>query len=551
MNGKSETPETAAKDGSDAAGEARVLGADDNGHVDALPLIARFGGIRPMATKLSVPVSTVQGWKERNAIPVNRLEAIKAAARQHDIGLTPEDVVLQIDSEQPQSESEKAAQTKTGKEPAPGDKTKSKILFGAGGAAPQGRLVLVVSLAALVISVLSVLAALFAMVPRDGDLAALETRVAAMEEAFADANGARSEAAAASAALESRIAALETSADEPDGSAAERAALAAQLKSLEQTVAAAGGGADLLALADRVDTTEQTLQENLAALGDRISAVEIMAPLGAASAGDGSGAGQIDLAPLLGRLSALERALAEMAQQPPQVAEDAAIGERLATLERALAEVAQQPPQVAEDADVGARLATLEQAVENFGGVVVVDTDRAIGLTLAAIQLRAALGSGESFEDPYLRARALARGDAGLSEVLAPLEPLALTGVETLDSLRDNFEAAARILTLAATAAEGGWTARMIGRLNSVVSVRRTDAEPGDDGIAARVARTRVRLEAGDLARALEELGPPKLGEDDRAMAWRDGVAARLAVDRAISALESFAYANLAETSTQ
>ena len=47
-----------------------------NNQNDTLPnaegIIKRFGGIRPMATKLGVPVTTVQGWKKRNAIPTNR-----------------------------------------------------------------------------------------------------------------------------------------------------------------------------------------------------------------------------------------------------------------------------------------------------------------------------------------------------------------------------------------------------------------------------------------------------------------------------------------------
>lgn len=51
-------------------------------------IIKRFGGIRPMATKMGVPVTTVQGWKKRNVIPDNRkAELIKAAAK-HDISLS-------------------------------------------------------------------------------------------------------------------------------------------------------------------------------------------------------------------------------------------------------------------------------------------------------------------------------------------------------------------------------------------------------------------------------------------------------------------------------
>jgi len=50
-------------------------------------LIQRFGGIRPMANKLEVPFTTVQGWKKRGAIPAARLNDLRAAAQRHGIAL--------------------------------------------------------------------------------------------------------------------------------------------------------------------------------------------------------------------------------------------------------------------------------------------------------------------------------------------------------------------------------------------------------------------------------------------------------------------------------
>lgn len=62
-----------------------------NGDEPRLPvdaLIERFGGIRPMAAKLEVPVTTVQGWKERGAIPDRRWTEIAEAARRNGIDLS-------------------------------------------------------------------------------------------------------------------------------------------------------------------------------------------------------------------------------------------------------------------------------------------------------------------------------------------------------------------------------------------------------------------------------------------------------------------------------
>lgn len=55
---------------------------------DAGAVIDRFGGIRPMAAKMRVPVTTVQGWKKRNVIPGNRRADVLLAAQAHHIDLS-------------------------------------------------------------------------------------------------------------------------------------------------------------------------------------------------------------------------------------------------------------------------------------------------------------------------------------------------------------------------------------------------------------------------------------------------------------------------------
>jgi ribosomal protein S16 len=55
---------------------------------NAEKVIERFGGIRPMANKMRVPVTTVQGWKKRGIIPENRIEEIIDAAIKNKIDLS-------------------------------------------------------------------------------------------------------------------------------------------------------------------------------------------------------------------------------------------------------------------------------------------------------------------------------------------------------------------------------------------------------------------------------------------------------------------------------
>src|SRR5262249_25822129 len=47
---------------------------------EAERIIAAFGGIRPMAKTLGIAVTTVQGWKERGAIPLKRMAEIREQA---------------------------------------------------------------------------------------------------------------------------------------------------------------------------------------------------------------------------------------------------------------------------------------------------------------------------------------------------------------------------------------------------------------------------------------------------------------------------------------
>ncbi len=55
---------------------------------NAAVIIEKFGGIRPMSAKINVAVTTIQGWKKRDAIPATRKDAILEAAVANDIDLS-------------------------------------------------------------------------------------------------------------------------------------------------------------------------------------------------------------------------------------------------------------------------------------------------------------------------------------------------------------------------------------------------------------------------------------------------------------------------------
>lgn len=57
----------------------------------ALFIIDKFGSIRKTADALGIPTSTVQGWFERERIPVDRWPEVIEALSQIDVAFTVED----------------------------------------------------------------------------------------------------------------------------------------------------------------------------------------------------------------------------------------------------------------------------------------------------------------------------------------------------------------------------------------------------------------------------------------------------------------------------
>ena len=56
--------------------------------LNAVEVIRAFGGIRPAAAKLNMPVTTVQGWKNRGRIPENRQSEVEAALAKHGVDVS-------------------------------------------------------------------------------------------------------------------------------------------------------------------------------------------------------------------------------------------------------------------------------------------------------------------------------------------------------------------------------------------------------------------------------------------------------------------------------
>jgi hypothetical protein len=82
---------------------APIKNADD--------VIEKFGGLRPMAQKTDIPVTTIQGWKKRGQIPAARRREIIKAAEAHKVDLS--GIVGSADNENNKSKNESSVEARS------------------------------------------------------------------------------------------------------------------------------------------------------------------------------------------------------------------------------------------------------------------------------------------------------------------------------------------------------------------------------------------------------------------------------------------------------
>jgi uroporphyrinogen-III synthase len=520
----------AAKPGAGAAETGETAGSV------AETVIARFGGLRPTATKLGVAVSTVQGWKARGHIPQTRHEEVRAAAAEHGIDISDLDL---SDGAESGAESGAEAGAET---PASTDLAGVTTSSGAspwdtrsGSGAPSGSA---------------------ALHTAEGDEGAGASGASAGgDESAGDPHAA--DVALPSSAMPpppppkggggalalglflaivlfvgGAVAAAYTRdiwepylPEAPDGP------LQQQLAGLEQRVGALESAPAVAP--QRVEQLGQTVQqlsgrvEDLAAapagpdagaleaLQERVAALEAGAAGGAAGTEGGAegsaGAAQVQslresVAELRGTLDGLRGQLDEQAD-----------AQTVETLQQQVSGLSEDLRQVSEQA----RQAAASRAGDS-------------GFALALGQLRDALRFSEPFATELQAVRGLMPSDDPLAEAVAPLAEHAETGVPTREELRARFEPMARAVVVASY--DESWSGRLMSRVSEAVSVRPVGDVEGDSA-RARVARADNDLMHQDLAGAVEELQGLEGDAAAAAAAWVSEAQARLAAEQALSAL--------------
>ncbi len=278
---------------------------------------------------------------------------------------------------------------------------------------------------------------------------------------------------------------------------------------------------------------------------------------------------------LNGRLDDLEkrlRALSATAAERPAAA-DPAIGELRSKVEALENRPAAQPPAAtsAGDADkevaalrtdiAGLRTAlqtldqavslqreqtkTLSDAVGNRGAAEqkALTAARASAVIGIAARLSSALDSGLPFAGDLALLMPLIQGDAKLGEIATALQPYAQTGVASRAALTADFPAVAKA-ALADDLADDSFGERFLGKLKSIVSLRRVGDVQGDS-VEAKLARAEATLDGGDLAKAVEIVKSLPAQTAKATAAWLARAETHLAAKRGVDQLAAHAVALL------
>jgi uroporphyrinogen-III synthase len=228
-------------------------------------------------------------------------------------------------------------------------------------------------------------------------------------------------------------------------------------------------------------------------------------------------------------MAAQQTALAELARRVDSLG-NSGVGDAVQAL------IADQRRIAVSVNDLGQRIEKLES--QGVGQASAARTDQA--LVLAVGQLREALAGSGPYDAPVAVIRALAPDDAGLGKPLQVLDRNARTGVRSTAVLASEFKGLIPSILHPTPAAGGSWTDRALGRLESLVSIRRVDergaAAPAGSPDRA-VTGAEAALNAGDLPGAIEALQALVGSAAEAAQGWLAAARDRVEAERAASDL--------------
>jgi uroporphyrinogen-III synthase len=505
----------------DKTSEDAASGPSADSTVERLPdaetVIDRFGGIRPMAQKLGVTPSTIQGWKSRNHIPETRWAEVQAVAEREGVSLDAEgeptrnadelppaaqqaegetidtkveETVAASDVKEPENEPE-SAQHEPDEPAAPPTAPVPATPRKASGLAW--------------VAVIIALASGAGLITQSYWRPAIESSLNAHLSRFFGPPPAPPSAppdttlAAAIDALQGRIGALESRPVPQPAPASEQVDVEGALAPLSDRLAALE---DAMATApatsvEQVDLTP--LNQAVAALRSRVNAMDTRS--------DES-------------LEAFRAELSTFADQFDAIrAGIETVTDRVAAVER--------------------RLAQIESA---YGG----PSGSEAALVLTVGQLDSLMAAAEPFGGTLRDIAALAPDDEAVQDAVAALEPLKDAVIPSRADIIDAFADVAPVVDrVERVAGAEGWVDETLAELRGLVSIRRTDSSES----APAASRAEAALEKGDLAGAVAAV-EPLAGEDPLIADWVKKAKQRMAASASLKVLRDAALARLRMAAT-
>jgi hypothetical protein len=574
-----------SRPGSERPGTDRDGDGASTGNAAVDRIVERFGGIRPMAHKLDTPVTTVQGWKKRGAIPLARHADLRTAAAKHRIKLDDADLDAATPSEDRPTDAASSALITPADavpvvdpvvDPVP-TASPADTIPGADTPAPVSGL-------GTTAGPVSELQSSDALIPPATPIGAADnlSETEKAEDAKADpfktdatkpdtASDAPKTAAAASTWTPSgttgsagysrsdseparpTIAPTPSYIDEPRSGSGFATALsvvallvgAAALSAPWWGPALPGWpspAAPAPTQSSAAAPADLALRAQIQQLVDRVGTLE-QRPA-AAPANGGNGEAAAGLSALTQRIDALEQRPAAAAPDTGVADAQKALADRLAALEQKVSAAAGNA-QAAQE--LRGEVDSLKQQVTSVNQAVTQRQDAATAaqaLVLAAGQLRASLSGGQPFQQDLQAVRALNIADTGVTQPLDAVAPYAAKGIPTRAQLTDRFEPLAGEIVRADIRGEGnGWIDSAVGKLSTLVTVRREGGGVVGTTSDAVVARAEAALSEGNLAKAVEELSTLQGPAAQTAGPWLADAKARLAADQAARQLNDRAIA--------
>lgn len=254
-----------------------------------------------------------------------------------------------------------------------------------------------------------------------------------------------------------------------------------------------------------------------------------------------------DLAQIKQDLATLRQDVAGFRQETSTFKQDeAALKQDMAGLRASMTNLDQLVEGQREALDKAKAEATRRSVAEQQTALAAARASAAIGI---AARLSSAVQSGLPYVQDLELLAPFAKDDPKLAEAVTALQPQAAGGVTSRAVLVADFPAIAKA-ALADDLADDSFGQRLLGKLRSLVSLRRVGADVEGNSAEAQLARAEAALEAGNLAQTVELVKALPAQTRRATASWLSRAETHLAAQRAVDRLAAHAVTLLGAART-